>query len=123
MKYLSISLLIFIVGCSCPEQVTKTEFIIKNDTLRIIVPQDSLFDTIYVNNLQGESVKYIVKVDTLWKKVMVKGKTDTIRVIVRDTVTINETKIVKSDDWTFEDKFWAVLTILGVILLITVLRK
>lgn len=151
MKYLLLAL--FIVGCSCPEQVTKTEttrserdsvstnlvpkiVYIKGDTVRLY--RDTTIyvkDSTYVptkERLKSKDGKYNVDIDRTNPNdinATVSVKDDSIKTLIAENTywkwiaENTNTKIVESDNWTFEDKFWAVMAILGVILLITVLRK
>ena len=79
---------ILLTSC-CPETVTKSETIIKTDT--VTVYKQGQTDTVTLNNWNGESIRYIVKVDTLLKRVFVHSKPETLKVTIRDTVTITNT--------------------------------
>lgn len=95
MKYIALALLL--AGC-CPDAVTKTETIIHIDTVQVQIPADVQFDTIRIDNGSGESEKFIVRVDTLYKNVFVKGKERIVYVPQIDTVIRTETT-VQPDFW------------------------
>ena len=85
----AIALMIYyFAGCCSPETIIKDRI----DTL--YVPVGGEQDTVLINRVdtvwQGETVKYIVRVDTLLRKVFVNRKPDTVRVPYewRDTVQV-----------------------------------
>ena len=86
----------FCGGCCAPTQTERIEnTVIVHDTVKVFVPSDTQFDTVYVSNGQGESERYIVKIDTV--KVLIKGKGRIIYVPRIDTVlqTIYKTTVEK----------------------------
>ena len=109
---------LLLYGC-CPTKET----IIQRDTLTVYQQGETdtltLFkiDTVY----QGENVKYILRIDTVYRKAIVYRKPDTIYVPYTDTVQV--VKEVKSDDYSLMDylKAFGVLMIIGFI--ITLFRK
>ena len=90
MKYILIVLLLsLLIGC-CPTKETIVNERI--DTLYVPVYADT--DTVPIIRIDsiwtGETVKYIVKLDTLIKKVYVYRKADTVTVYhtIKDTVSV-----------------------------------
>jgi len=73
-------------GCTTTREIIQTRI----DTLTVTTPTQ--YDTVTVTNTiagyEGETVKYILRVDTLYKKVFITRKPDTIRVAYIDTVTV-----------------------------------
>lgn len=84
MRYTLFALLL--IGCACPEPTTRTVTEFRIDTVRVTLPGDTEFDTVFVNNGAGESVKYIVRIDTA--RVFIKGKERIVEVPVHDTVQV-----------------------------------
>jgi hypothetical protein len=93
-------------GCATPEQVVTRiiDTVIRYDTLYIPTPADSSILTLDSNGT-GEDTKFIVKVDTVYKTVFVKGKPQIIKVAVTDTVTKYITNNI-----TQEKTFWGEIT-------------
>ena len=123
MKPLLIVLLLsLLIGC-CPTKETIVNERI--DTLYVPVYAD--YDSVPVIRIDsiwtGETVKYIVKLDTLIKKVYIYRKADTVTVYRTYTDTVQVVKEVKSDDYSLMDylKAFGVLMIIGFI--ITLFRK
>ena len=116
------STMLILVGC-CPESHT----IIRDrvDTLYVPIYADS--DTVLIFRADsawtGESIKYIVKVDTLIKRVYINRKADTITVFhtIRDTVQI--VKEVKSDNYSFMDYIYGIGALLILALFIVLFKK
>lgn len=117
MKYLLFLLILMMWGCATPEQIIQSTIdnVIRVDTVKVTLPQETVFDTVYINNGQGESIKYIVRTDSV--RVYVKGKERIIYVPVVDTVTITRTEIktVESDDFFRGVNFMTILyTLIGI---------
>jgi len=113
-------------GCASPASVVDRTIqnVIRVDTLQVI-KKETKYDTVWITNGNGESIRYIVKTDTLWKRIMIKSKPDTIYVPITDTVTVTRTEIktVESDDLSTREMFYYAFGLVGMILLVTVLRK
>jgi hypothetical protein len=112
-------------GCSTPQSVIQSTIdnVIRYDTIRVALPQETVFDTVYINNGQGESVKYIVRTDSV--RVYIRGKEKIIYVPVTDTITVTKTEIktVESDDLTIKEMFLWATGIIGMVLLIQLLKR
>ena len=113
---------LMLVGC-CPE--TQTIITDRTDTLYVPVYADS--DTVTLTRIDsvwaGETVKYIVRVDTLIKRVYINRKADTITVFhtIRDTVQI--VKEVKSDNYSLMDYIYAIGGLLILLFIIKLFWK
>lgn len=107
MKNTIFFVFIFLFGCSSKE-MTKETITIRTDTLYQALPPK--FDTVFIkDNFTGENVRYIVKIDTLWKKIFINAKAETVKVAVTDTMRLVETR---TNEVTFKDKvFYAVVGI------------
>ena len=85
MKYLFVSCLFFAGCCTVQERI-----ITRTDTLTVFRPAE--FDTVTITNYdtvwQGETVKYLVRVDTLFKKVFINRKPEKILVPYLDSIAI-----------------------------------
>ena len=119
-----ISILLLFEGC-CPSVTTKTEYITKYDTVTVF--KDGRIDTVTLrNDFTGENIRYIVRVDTLLKKVFINAKPETLKVIIRDTVTINNT-VVKDDGFfqgiTLKDIMIFIGVLFGLALVINLIKK
>jgi len=126
MKYLSV-LFLFLVGC-CPPELSK-EPIVRIDTLRIYQPEtnDTLIlvqnDTIWT----AEDPRYFIRIDTVLKKIFIKGKADTIRVPYLDTVVVYTEKKAEPgffEGWNFTDVVLLfAITIVAVIIFSILFRR
>jgi len=113
-------------GCSAtPESVIQSTIdnVIRYDTIRVTLPQDVRYDTVYLNNGAGESIKYIVRVDT--HKVFIKSKEKIVYVPVVDTVTVTRTEVktVESNDFFRGVTLMAVLYVIGGVALLGFLGR
>ena len=119
---LTMSTMLILIGC-CPE--SQTIITDRTDTLYVPVYADS--DTVTLTRIDsvwaGETVKYIIRVDTLIKRVYINRKADTITVFhtIRDTVQV--IKEVKSDNYSLMDYLKFILVIMVVGFIITLFRK
>ena len=131
MKYLSIPLLLLMWGCSTPAEVINREIdrIIQVDTVTVYLPAEPNFTPVVLDNYGfGENDKVQVRVDTIdkVKKIYVKGKADTVKVAVRDTVTVVKERIVKEDnffDLTLKETLLILLGIVAIGFLTSVMRR
>lgn len=88
MKYSLFLFALLLYGCCSPKETIRT--VIETDTITVTLPADIVYDTVAIDNGAGESVRYVVKVDTVYKKVYIKGKEKIIQVPIIDTVRIVE---------------------------------
>ncbi len=107
MKPLLLILALLIAGCCSPEMIIRDRV----DTLYIPIGGDT--NTVYLTKYdtvwQGETVKYLVRVDTLFKKVFIERKPDTIKVPYewKDTVQVVG---VKPDEGSWlERQIWKLI--------------
>ena len=116
--FFTIFLAIVCNGCgNCPPIERETKYEIVHDTVKVSIPSDVQFDTVYVNNGSGESERYIVRIDTV--KVLIKGKERIIYVPRIDTVTQTIYREVQRDFFdTIYD--WISLKKLAILLLCVV---
>ena len=121
MKYLLLSVLFY--GCCCPKEVTtERETLVRIDTVQVKLPAEVQFDTVFVRNGEGESVKYIVRVDTVTQRVCVKGKERIVQVAQIDTVFREKVTVKVSESWY--SNLWAkVGGVLLIVLLIIIAIK
>lgn len=124
MKYLFLSLIFF--GCCCPrDAITRVDTIVRVDTVQVMIPAETVFDTVHVTDGQGESIRYIVKVDTLFKTVFIKGKERIVKVPQIDTlIRIKEVEKYRAPWYeSFGNKVLMGLGLVAVIALIVLLIK
>lgn len=93
MKYQMLFLVLLAGCCSSPRIERETKYEIVHDTVKVFVPADVQFDTVFISEQEGENERYIVKVDTL--KVLIKGKERIVYVPRIDTVKIVHETIVE----------------------------
>lgn len=86
---IGIALLVAVVllsGCTTTREIIQTRI----DTLTVVTPTQ--YDTVTIHDTaagyEGATVKYILRVDTLYKKVFITRRPDTVRVAYIDTVTV-----------------------------------
>lgn len=76
----------FLMGCTTTREIIQTRI----DTLTVVTPTQ--YDTVTIHDTQsgyeGETVKYILRVDTLVKRAYVTAKPETLYVQHVDTVTV-----------------------------------
>ena len=97
---LIIALSLLLIGCSAEKEINRViETIVKRDTIRVQMPAQ--FDTVVIHDGQGETIKYIVKVDT--HKVYITAKPKIIETVRLDTIvhTIYR-EVTKQDDGFFQ---------------------
>ena len=130
MKYISIPLFLLMWGCSTPQSVIQSTIdnIIRIDTVTIYTPADPVYSPIVLDSYGfGENNSVQVRVDTIYKvkQIYVKGKADTIRIPIRDTITVTRTEIktVESNDLTIKEMFLWATGIIGMVLLIQLLKR
>ncbi len=104
-------------GCKTPEAIIqqKIDTIIRYDTIYVNTPVDSSLLVLDGNGF-GEDTKFIVKVDTVYRTVYVKGKPQTIKIAVTDTIVRYITNTIKQ-----EKSFFDGVTLQGVMIFIGVI--
>jgi len=151
MKYIKvILLLIILMFTSCVNQKSVLKWIKKHpdkvdisnsrefktrvDTINVFVKGDTINEYIETNAIdtvyqEGRAeVRFVLKRDTITKinKVYIKAlcKPDTIKVLDRDTITINKTIIgVKELNWWNRNNWWIVILLLVSFIIALLVKK
>jgi hypothetical protein len=105
--------MVLIYGCCSETQLIREVPVYIHDTVTVTLPAETVFDTVYIKDGSGESIRYIVKTDTVLKTVMIKGKERQIKVPVYDTVYVDIPKEENTE--SFIDKIENILYLLLVI--------
>jgi hypothetical protein len=116
-------LIVFLlIGCSPEKEIQRViDTVIRYDTVKVTLPQDVVFDTVYINREgEGENVRYVVKVDTV--KVLIKGKERIVKVPVTDTVIVTQVIEKVKEESTFEKFETMIYTVLGVSVVVGLIR-
>lgn len=89
--FIAILLIVLLDGCCSKESVRET---ITTEYDTVYVPIQGRIDTVTLrNDFTGESIRYVVRVDTLLKKVFVNAKPETLKVVTVDTLRLKETVV------------------------------
>lgn len=131
-KIILYSLLVLaLISCTTIKEITKTEYITKVDTVKVLVPQwaDSTHgfweDTttvtgVFIDSIKKDTILVVKyrKADTVFTA---KIYPDTLYITKVDTVQINTTTL--TEEPTFLEQWWWLFLIIGVIVLVIFLRR
>jgi hypothetical protein len=112
MKTTLLLFMVLLYGCCSEKELIREVPVYIHDTITVKLPAETVFDTVYIKDGSGESIKYIVKTDTILKTVMIKGKERQIKVPVYDTVYVD---VPQEKEESFIDKIENILYLLLVI--------